>query len=117
MALLKGYWRKLSQQRLMLLVGLVASFAVGFDGMAQGAMASVQAAPTYLTLMQLAGKDGVVTNATLQGGIVAIYYLGSTVGAFLAGHLADTYGRSKAVIMGAMWAILGCVLQVRLLNY
>lgn len=114
MAFLKGYWRRLSQQRLMLLVGMVAAFGVGFDGMAQGAMASVQAAPQYLTLMQLAGPDGVVTHATRQGGIVAIYYLGCCVGAFLAGHIADTYGRSKAVIIGAMWSILGCTLQVSL---
>lgn len=98
----------------MLLVGMVAAFGVGFDGMAQGAMASVQVSPQYTYLMQLGGRDGVVTHATRQGGIVAIYYMGSCVGAFLAGHIADTYGRSKAVLFGAAWALMGCTLEVGL---
>ncbi|KAK5241570.1 hypothetical protein LTR40_013154, partial [Exophiala xenobiotica] len=111
MAFLKGYWRRLSQRQLLLLTGFVAAFAVGFDGMAQGAMASVQAAPHYTYAMQLGTIDGVVTHATRQGGIVAIYYLGSLCGAFLAGHIADKYGRSKAVYFGAAWAFLGCALE------
>lgn len=52
-----------------------------------------------------------MSNATLQGGIVAIYYLGTLCGAFLAGSFCDRFGRIKSIAMGTLWAILGAVLQ------
>lgn len=45
------------------------------------------------------------------GGIVAVYYGGTLIGALIAGSLADRCGRIKAVVFGSLWALLGAVLQ------
>lgn len=59
------------------------------------------------------GPDGapVITNSTLQGGIVSVYYLGTLVGALVGGKFGDRYGRIKAIAFGAAWATLGATLQ------
>lgn len=51
-----------------------------------------------------------------EGGIVAVYYIGTLIGALLAGSLADRCGRIKAVVFGSMWALLGAVLQASAYN-
>ena len=45
-----------------------------------------------------------------------MYYIGTLIGALIAGSLADRCGRIKAVVFGAMWALLGAVLQASALN-
>lgn len=55
-------------------------------------------------------------NVAAEGGIVAVYYGGTLIGALIAGSLADRAGRIKAVIFGAMWALLGAVLQASAQN-
>lgn len=58
------------------------------------------------------GTDGVVTAPLKEGGIVAIYYLGATIGGLWAGHIADKYGRIKGILFGCLWVILGSSLMV-----
>ena len=55
-------------------------------------------------------------NVAAEGGIVAVYYGGTLVGALIAGSLADRAGRIKAVVFGSMWALLGAVLQASAQN-
>lgn len=55
-------------------------------------------------------------NVAALGGIVAVYYIGTLIGALVAGSLADRCGRIKAVVFGAMWALLGAVLQASAYN-
>jgi len=47
---------------------------------------------------------------------VAVYYIGTLIGALIAGSLADRSGRIKAVVFGCMWALLGAVLQASAYN-
>lgn len=58
----------------------------------------------------------VVTNALLQGGIVAIYYLGTLVGCLWGGAVADRYGRIKTIGFGAAWGVIGASLQTSAQN-
>ena len=55
-------------------------------------------------------------NVAAEGGIVAVYYGGTLIGALIAGSLADRCGRIKAVVFGSMWALLGAVLQASAYN-
>ena len=55
-------------------------------------------------------------NVAAEGGIVSVYYLGTLIGALIAGSLADRAGRIKAVVFGSMWALLGAILQASAQN-
>lgn len=62
------------------------------------------------------GMLGNSRHVAAEGGIVAVYYIGTLIGALLAGSLADRCGRIKAVVFGSMWALLGAVLQASAYN-
>lgn len=51
-----------------------------------------------------------VTNTLLQGGIVSVFYLGTSVGCFLGGYVSDRHGRIKSLGFGAVWGIIGAAL-------
>ena len=105
-----------------------------FYGYDQGVMSQVNLNPHYQELMGIApieGKSSVSRTAiTIQadlgqgnsrnvaalGGIVAVYYGGTLIGALVAGSLADRMGRIKAVVFGSLWALLGAVLQASAYN-
>lgn len=59
----------------------------------------------------------VVTNSLLQGGIVAVYYLGTLIGAFAGGMIGDRIGRVKTIALGAAWGVLGASLQCSAQNH
>ncbi|QRW22840.1 Sugar (and other) transporter [Rhizoctonia solani] len=58
-------------------------------------------------------EDGtpVVTNSAKQGGIVAVYYLGTLIGCLLGGVIGDSIGRVKTVVVGCAWSVFGAALQ------
>ena len=58
----------------------------------------------------------VITKSILQGGIVAIYYLGTLVGCLLGGWIGDKIGRVKTIGLGAGWAVIGAALQTSAMN-
>lgn len=78
-------------------------------------MGGVNVSPDYLRVMGLghvdAAGDVVVTNTLRQGGIVAVYYLGTLIGCLLGGAIGDEYGRINTIGLGALWAIVGASLQ------
>lgn len=47
--------------------------------------------------MGFADDHGKVIKPSLQGGIVAIYYAGSLIGAFWAGDFSDKHGRMSFI--------------------
>jgi MFS family permease len=58
------------------------------------------------------GQNGVIDKPLREGGIVAIYYLGATIGGLWGGHIADKYGRVKGVLLGCFFVLLGAPLMV-----
>ena len=42
---------------------------------------------------------------------MSVYYIGTLIGALVAGSFADRCGRIKAVVFGCLWALLGAILQ------
>jgi MFS family permease len=75
-------------------------------------MSGVNISPTYIDLMNLGdGATGVVTKSTKEGGIVAIYYLGTLFGALGGGALSDRIGRNYAIIVAGFFGLLGQALQ------
>lgn len=76
----------------------------------------------YAELMGFGYRDEatsqvIVTDSLLQGGIVAVYYLGTLFGAFLGGWVGDKQGRIKTIALGAIWAVLGASLQASAQKY
>lgn len=83
-------------------------------------MGGVNQSTDYIYRMGLGhlGDDGspVITETLLQGGIMAIFYLGTLVGCLCGGSFGDRYGRIGTVGMGALWAIFGAALQTAAMN-
>lgn len=119
-------------QEHLLTIG-VLGIAIMFYGYDQGVMSQVNLNPDYQKHMGIApvtGRScpkllsghgsknmlGNSRNVAAEGGIVAVYYGGTTIGALVAGSLADRCGRIKAVVFGSMWALLGAVLQASAYN-
>ncbi|KAI4137058.1 MAG: hypothetical protein L6R39_007497, partial [Caloplaca ligustica] len=97
-------------------INLFAGVAIMFYGYDQGVMSQVNLNPHYQELMGIAPIEGNSRNVAALGGIVAVYYGGTLIGALVAGSLADRMGRIKAVVFGALWALLGAVLQASAYN-
>ncbi|KAF7732008.1 hypothetical protein EC973_007113 [Apophysomyces ossiformis] len=68
-------------------------------------MSGVNISPDYIALMGLESKEA------LLGGIVAVYYVGTLIGALMGGYIGDQIGRIRTVIVGCAFAIFGAALQ------
>ncbi|TKA65913.1 hypothetical protein B0A55_10491, partial [Friedmanniomyces simplex] len=78
-------------------VCLVGGLGIFFEGYDQGVMSGVNISPSYIDLMDLGdGTTGTVTKTEKEGGIVAVYYLGTIIGALAGGALSDRIGRNYA---------------------
>jgi MFS family permease len=107
-----AFWERLTGAQLVFLVNFIVAWGIFFEGWNQGNMGFVNSAATYQLKMGLGPGDGTIQHPTREGGIVAIYYLGGTIGGLWGGHVADTYGRVKAMICGALFVLLGGSLMV-----
>ncbi|KAI9759887.1 MAG: hypothetical protein M4579_002012 [Chaenotheca gracillima] len=96
-------------------INLFAGVAIMFYGYDQGVMSQVNLNPDYQKHMGIFPVSG-HRNTAAEGGIVAVYYGGTFIGALIAGSLADRCGRIKATVFGALWALLGAVLQASAYN-
>ncbi|BCR90344.1 uncharacterized protein ACHE_60230S [Aspergillus chevalieri] len=97
-------------------LNLFAGTAICFYGYDQGVMSMVNLNPDYQKLMGIFPLEGSSRNTAAEGGIVAVYYGGTMIGALMAGYLADRCGRIKAIIFGCLWIILGAALQASAYN-
>ena len=83
-------------------------------------MGGVNQSTDYIRLMGLGhlGEDAspVITSTLLQGGIMAVFYLGTLVGALAGGAFGDRYGRIGTIGLGAIWGIFGAALQASAMN-
>lgn len=83
-------------------------------------MGGVNVTPDYARTMGFGYTDDtgkvIVTNALLQGGIVAVYYLGTLLGCLLGGSVGDRYGRINGILFGSVWAVFGASLQASAQN-
>ncbi|KAK5681966.1 hypothetical protein LTS10_006501 [Elasticomyces elasticus] len=106
---------KLQKQSLLVAVNALAGVSIFLFGYDQGMMGGVNVSPDYIRTMGFGHIDSVgnivITNALLQGGIVAVYYLGTLLGCLLGGSIGGRYGRINAIGFGSLWAVLGAVLQ------
>ncbi|KAI9850367.1 MAG: hypothetical protein M1838_005757 [Thelocarpon superellum] len=112
---------RFEKRGLLIAINCVASLAIFFFGYDQGMMAGVNTAKDYVENTMKFGtvdRHGTVTidKTTLQGGIIAIYYLGTLIGCMFGGWVGDKVGRIKTIALGAVWAVLGAALQTSAMN-
>ncbi|KAF2164806.1 hypothetical protein M409DRAFT_24711 [Zasmidium cellare ATCC 36951] len=112
---------KLQKRSLLVAINSLAAISIFFFGYDQGLMGGVNESPDYVKTMKIGHVDAqgelVITNTLLQGGIVAIFYIGTLVGCLAGGSFGDRYGRISAIGLGAVWAILGAALQTAAQNH
>ncbi|KAK8007743.1 GTP cyclohydrolase-2 [Apiospora arundinis] len=112
----------LEKRQLLIAINCVAALSIFFFGYDQGMMGGVNNAKDYIDLMGFGHVDPVtnepiITDSLLQGGIVSVYYLGTLCGCLLGGSIGDRLGRIKTIGVGAVWAIIGAVLQCSAMNH
>ncbi|KAJ9495444.1 hypothetical protein LTR99_010212 [Exophiala xenobiotica] len=112
----RNYWRTVPGPKLLQLITAVSAIAISYEGMSQGVMGAVQNSPEFGRRMGFADEDDNIIKPSLQGGIVAMYYFGSLLGAFWAGQFSDRYGRIKGIWMACFWCFAGVVLQASTTN-
>ncbi|KFZ15217.1 hypothetical protein V502_05714 [Pseudogymnoascus sp. VKM F-4520 (FW-2644)] len=110
--------------QLLIAINCLAALSIFFFGYDQGMMGGVNNSKDYIDTMGFGYTEvingqntPVITNSLLQGGIVAVYYLGTLVGALMGGWTGDKVGRIKTIAFGATWAIFGAALQCSAQNH
>ncbi|KAF5661132.1 MFS monosaccharide [Fusarium denticulatum] len=87
---------KLQKRSLLIAVNYRAGVSIFFFGYDQGLMGGVNQSTDYIYCMGLGhlDEDGspVITETLLQGGIMAIFYLGTRLGCLADGAFGDKYG-------------------------
>ncbi|CAE6493632.1 unnamed protein product [Rhizoctonia solani] len=106
---------RLQGKSLLMAFNAVCCVSIFFFGYDQGMMSGVNNSEDYINTMKYGyvEEDGtpVVTNSAKQGGIVAVYYLGTLIGCLLGGVIGDSIGRVKTVVVGCAWSVFGAALQ------
>ncbi|UPK90902.1 hypothetical protein LCI18_001837 [Fusarium solani-melongenae] len=96
----------LQKRSLLVAVNALAGMSIFFFGYDQGLMGGVNQSTDYIRRMGLGhlAEDGspVITKTLLQGGIMAIFYLGTLVGCLAGGSFGDRYGRIGTIGLDAM---------------
>ncbi|KAG2208006.1 hypothetical protein INT46_010372 [Mucor plumbeus] len=95
---------------LVLAINLAAGLSIFFFGYDQGVMSGVNISPDYINIM------GLQNNEALLGGVVAVYYAGTLIGALMGGSIGDKIGRIKTIILGCVIGIIGACLQTSAQN-
>ncbi|KAI7878478.1 general substrate transporter [Lichtheimia hyalospora FSU 10163] len=102
--------KSLYGQSLVTAVNCAAGLSIFFFGYDQGVMSGVNISPHYRQLM------GLEDNEALLGGVVAVYYAGTLIGALLGGWIGDKIGRIRTILVGCAFAIFGATLQTAAQN-
>lgn len=110
--LLENHYKGKALTKWVIFLSALSIFFFGYD---QGMMAGVNTSPDYVSRMDFGyfdeAGDVTVTNSTKQGGIVAVYYFGTLIGAIWGGFQSDRWGRINAIGAGALVGIFGAALQ------
>jgi MFS family permease len=115
---------KLEKRQLLIAINCAAALSILMFGYDQGLMGGVNTSKDYIDLMGFGYTEyvngtmtPVVTNSLLQGGIVAVYYLGTLFGALFGGWVGDRIGRIRTIALGTIWGIIGASLQTSAQNH
>ncbi|KAK5271443.1 hypothetical protein LTR99_001401 [Exophiala xenobiotica] len=108
-------WRLLPGKWLMIVLNIFTAIALIFEGYNQGVLGSVSNTPAFIDMAKI-GADGVVTNTTKQGGLVAAYYFGALFGCFFGGYAGDKTGRKMGTLVGSLFCVAGSALQAGSVN-
>jgi len=108
-------WKAVPGSALLWVLNIFTSVALIFEGYNQGVMGGISGTPGFIQVMGI-GADGVVTNSTKQGGLVAAYYGGAMVGCFAGGKIGDMLGRKKGVWIASCFCIVGASLMAGSIN-
>ena len=113
----------LRKNSLLVAINLLAGASIFFFGCDQGLNGGLTVAPDYVQLMQFGtvsdpgGENNVtVTDSLLQGGISALYFVGTLIGTLLSGWACDKLGRIKCIAIGAAVGCVGASLQLSAQN-
>ncbi|KAI9015651.1 general substrate transporter [Phycomyces nitens] len=98
-------YRYFSGSSLVLAINLAAGLSIFFFGYDQGVMSGVNISKDYINIM------GLENNEALLGGVVAVYYAGTLIGALMGGWIGDRIGRIRTVVVGSVIGIIGAALQ------
>ena len=74
-------------------------------------MKDINASPNYVAETGIGTPNRKITNITLPGGVVSIYYLRAIVGCFADGQLADRIDSINGLFYASMFALVGGALQ------
>ncbi|CEJ81610.1 hypothetical protein VHEMI01730 [[Torrubiella] hemipterigena] len=107
--------KRLPGKALLILINVVAATALIFEGYNQGVLGVVSGTPGFIDMAGI-GHDGIVTDTTKQGGLVAAYYFGGMWGCFVGGWVGDRIGRRGGVLIGTVFGILGAALMAASIN-
>jgi hypothetical protein len=77
-------WKHLPGRALMFLLNLFTAIALIFEGYNQGVLGTVSTTPGFIGMADI-GSNGVVTDSTKQGGLLAAYYFGAMLACFVGG--------------------------------
>jgi hypothetical protein len=94
-------WKHLPGKALMFLLNLFTAIALIFEGYNQGVLGTVSTTPGFIDMARI-GSNGVVTDSTKQGGLLAAYYFGAMWACFIGGtdkSLQHPFFISSALIL------------------
>jgi hypothetical protein len=77
-------WKHLPGKALMFILNLFTAIALIFEGYNQGVLGTVSTTPGFIDMAGI-GSNGVVTDSTKQGGLLAAYYFGAMWACFIGG--------------------------------
>ncbi|PLW58331.1 hypothetical protein PCANC_00559 [Puccinia coronata f. sp. avenae] len=103
-------------QSMVWAVNIVAGIAIMFYGFDQGVMSGVNNTLNYQHEMGIFSQPQSEADAAKIGGIVAVYYVGTFIGALIGGSLGDRIGRLKTIVFACFWAVIGASLQASAQN-
>ncbi|KAI8452709.1 general substrate transporter [Phakopsora pachyrhizi] len=104
-------------RKMHIAISLIAGLAIMFYGYDQGVMSGVNNSPDYQSLMGVLHDVQTDRDSATIGGIVAIYYVGTLIGALMGGILGDSIGRLRTILFGCFFATIGAALQTSAQNF
>ncbi|KAK5715235.1 high affinity glucose transporter [Elasticomyces elasticus] len=92
------------------LIAAISIIGGGLFGFDISSMSAIIAGPGYRCYFNQGDKPCVGPTSSTQGGIVASMAAGSWLASLCSGFVSDSFGRKKAIMLGAIIWIIGCII-------